>query len=310
MTVAEVGSSYCPHDLVLAPAVLGMQERAVDTRFGRQRVVHALRKHDTCTLLIHGVGATWAQWTPLLLEAASAGTDLGDVVVMDLPGFGRSENVLGHLEIEQVGAELLAIVRALGYTSAHVAGHSMGGFLALDMAARRHSEIESLGVVAGAYYSIVRTVQDPLLSLWSRPFVAASYGALALMAAGGAPARYAARMLGPTVFGEPFLFPFVVHPRRVGPRLRESLSTDLRPGAFLLAARNGHHYDPRTWGGIDVPVWGVFGRADRLVPPRDMAELRLALPRARLTLLDEAAHLVHIEQPRLALRALTDAIGA
>lgn len=310
MTATEA-TAYCPYDLDLDPAALGLTFDHAATRFGRLQVVRSPRvTSEVCTLFLHGVGATWAQWTPLLREAARCGRPFHDVGLVDLPGFGGSENLLGNLAMDVVGSELLALVRRLGYPRVRVVGHSMGGFLTLDMASRRHSMIESVHVVAGAYFSIIRTVRSPLCELFESPIVTALYGGLNLMSAVGSPAGVLANIIGGTRLADPFLKPFAVRPHELKPRVRESLYQDLRPKSFLLAAQNGHGYEPQDqWSKISVPLTGVFGRQDELVPPSDMRRLAAAVPHAELTLVDDAAHLVHIERPAQTLGNLLGGCG-
>jgi pimeloyl-ACP methyl ester carboxylesterase len=304
--------SYCPYDITDDPKLFDLAQRWFSTRFGRMNVMHTRRRSsDTCTVLLHGVGASWADWTPLLLEAKEQRQDLGDLILVDLPGFGDSENTQKHLDIELVGLTIVELVRDQGYSNFRLAGHSMGGFLSLDIASRRYPELRSVHLIAGAYFSIVRVVQEPIRNLFTNPIVAIVYGGLNVLAALGGVGRMLTHAVGELSILNPLLTPFVVHPRQLGPRTRRALSTDPRPASFLKAAHNGRNYDARSqWARISVPVFGVFGAQDRLVPPRDMEELMEVLPSASLTLVDNAAHLVHIEQPALTLASIFATSGS
>src|SRR4029450_8758644 len=106
-------TSYCPYDLSSDPAEFGLTADHVGTRFGPMLVLHRPeRGGDEATLLLHGVGATWTTWAPRLRAAGSA---LTEVVAVDLPGFGESENRLGHLQSLTVAAELGGVLAGLGY---------------------------------------------------------------------------------------------------------------------------------------------------------------------------------------------------
>lgn len=303
---------YCPFDLLKDPARLDLKSIEFASAFGRMNVVVSSLADgsDSCTLLLHGVGATWADWTPVLQQARLEGQDLGDVVIPDLPGFGQSQNLLNHLEIGTVGDELLRLVERLGYSRIRLVGHSMGGFLALDMASHRHPQIRSLHLVAGAYFSIIDVVRNPIAHVCHRPTVAVLFGSMYVLSIFGSVGVNLTHIIGQTPLADLALKPFVARPRDLKPSIKSALLDDPRPSAFLQAARNGETYQPEVrWAAIDVPTYGVFGADDHLVPPSDMERLAEVLPAARLTLLDNAAHLVHIEQPAQALQMIRDGSG-
>ncbi|UBU09287.1 alpha/beta fold hydrolase [Nonomuraea gerenzanensis] len=84
-------------------------------------------------VLLHGLGSMRDSWNPVIPLLA----ERFDVVAVDLPGFGDSEPLPPR--IEPLPAALAAIVadflQGLGITSAHLAGHSLGGWMALELAA-------------------------------------------------------------------------------------------------------------------------------------------------------------------------------
>src|SRR2546423_3740257 len=98
---------YCPFDIDNNPAALGLIADTADTPFGKMYVARTpVRTNDTATFFLHGVGSSWTTWSPLLRAAQARGTPPTDVILVDLPGFGRSENRLDHLESLQVAAAL------------------------------------------------------------------------------------------------------------------------------------------------------------------------------------------------------------
>ncbi|MGR8921738.1 MAG: alpha/beta fold hydrolase [Gammaproteobacteria bacterium] len=98
-------------------------------------------------LLLHGFGANKDNWTMIAPHL----TRHFRVIAPDLPGFGdasRLEHASYGLDeqLERIGA----FARALGLERFHLAGNSMGGYLAA-MYARRHGEqVESLWLLAPA----------------------------------------------------------------------------------------------------------------------------------------------------------------
>jgi pimeloyl-ACP methyl ester carboxylesterase len=84
-------------------------------------------------LLIHGLGFSWRSWKPLLPLL----TREHDVLAVDLPGFG-SAPALAH-RAPTVNALAEAVEDELdreGLDRVHVAGNSLGGWVALELARR------------------------------------------------------------------------------------------------------------------------------------------------------------------------------
>ena len=85
-------------------------------------------------LLIHGIGSTWRVWKPVLdrLEASH------EVLAVDVPGFGRSAPLPPGTRptIEAMADALERALDAAGWDQPHIAGNSMGGWLALELGRR------------------------------------------------------------------------------------------------------------------------------------------------------------------------------
>src|SRR2546427_2634279 len=88
-----------------------------------------------CTVvLIHGIGHHWQAWRPVIdLLAADH-----DVIACDSPGFGRSAPLPGDVEptIWAYAQAFEDFFEQLGSKRPHVAGNSMGGAIALELARR------------------------------------------------------------------------------------------------------------------------------------------------------------------------------
>ena len=83
-------------------------------------------------VLIHGLGAELMVWEPVMERLASE----RDVIAVDLPGFGNSPGLRnGDQPTPQVLAGSVAsLLDDLGVRRAHVAGNSLGGWVALELA--------------------------------------------------------------------------------------------------------------------------------------------------------------------------------
>lgn len=95
---------------------------------------HVRRGSGPPLVLIHGLGGSLGNWDPVLdLLAAER-----DVVALDMPGFGRSDSLPDgerHSALE-LGRAIAAHCASLGIERPHLAGNSLGAWVALEMAAK------------------------------------------------------------------------------------------------------------------------------------------------------------------------------
>lgn len=83
-------------------------------------------------VLIHGIGGELCVWEPVLerLEAER------NVIAIDLPGFGRSEALAEQITPtpQRLAMTVATFLDDLGIGTAHIAGNSLGGWVALELA--------------------------------------------------------------------------------------------------------------------------------------------------------------------------------
>lgn len=89
-------------------------------------------------VLIHGIGHTWRAWRPMLplLE------ERFDVLAVDLPGFGHSDPFPPGVDStpEALADAVEDEMARAGFDRAHIAGNSLGGWIALELARRGRAE--------------------------------------------------------------------------------------------------------------------------------------------------------------------------
>jgi pimeloyl-ACP methyl ester carboxylesterase len=97
-------------------------------------------------ILLHGIGSSRRAWEPVV--AALNGHF--DVIAIDLPGFGESEPLPAHLEPRPaaLAAAVSRLLDELGISTPHVAGNSLGGWVALELAGIR--PVASLALLSPA----------------------------------------------------------------------------------------------------------------------------------------------------------------
>jgi pimeloyl-ACP methyl ester carboxylesterase len=92
------------------------------------------RGHGDPLLLLHGVGLQWQIWLPVLDRLAAE----RDVIAVDLPGFGLSPP-LSHPSVSALTDALVDLLDHLELERPDVAGNSLGGWLALELARRNRA---------------------------------------------------------------------------------------------------------------------------------------------------------------------------
>ena len=216
-------------------------------------------------LLLHGIGDTLAAWTPVreLLAAEH------EVVAVDLPGFGRSRTLA---EAPTPAALARAVAGFMGPEPFHVAGNSLGGGIALELAkaggVRSATAFSPIGFARGWERAWLRAVLESI-----RRFGPATY-----RVAG-------ARVATWTVMDRP-------RPAEVLERGLDDLA--LSPGwEATVPLTVAYEFS----GEIDVPVTVAWGEHDKLLPPWQAERARAALPRAHHVTLRGCGHLPAWDSP-------------
>jgi 3-oxoadipate enol-lactonase len=104
------------------------------------RLHHELAGSGPPLLLVQGVGCIGKTWKPQVEALQSA----YQTMTYDNRGIGRSLPCRGPITIQAMAADALALMDAAGWDSAHVAGHSMGGLIAQQLALDAPHRVRSL----------------------------------------------------------------------------------------------------------------------------------------------------------------------
>jgi pyruvate dehydrogenase E2 component (dihydrolipoyllysine-residue acetyltransferase) len=118
----------------------------IDAGGRRIRRLKAGPDQGTPILMIHGFGADHTTWMFNMAELSEDRT----VHAIDLPGHGGSEKDVGDGSVEALAAAVIAYMDAAGISSAHLVGHSLGGAVAVEIAAASPGRATALTLVAPA----------------------------------------------------------------------------------------------------------------------------------------------------------------
>ena len=97
--------------------------------------------------LLHGAGGDRTVWA---LQARALAHDGWNVLALDLPGHGQSEDVAGLTSIEDLSRWLRSVLKALDVERVALAGHSMGACVALTFAASFPEVTKALALLGTA----------------------------------------------------------------------------------------------------------------------------------------------------------------
>jgi pimeloyl-ACP methyl ester carboxylesterase len=98
-------------------------------------------------LLLHGLGARWQVFAPLFAGLR----EHAHLYALDFRGHGISGRTPGHYRIEDYVDDALALLDHIGEPVA-VYGHSLGGWVALSLAAARPADVRGVVVAESAIF--------------------------------------------------------------------------------------------------------------------------------------------------------------
>jgi pimeloyl-ACP methyl ester carboxylesterase len=237
-------------------------------------------------VLLHGVGHHWQAWAPVIPLLA----DEFDVLACDTPGFGRSAALPAGIEptVPAYADAFEWFFAELGLQRPHVAGNSMGGAVALELARRRAIRSATAFSPAGFWTAL------------ERRYVQVSLGLLGTTPKALRPAVEAlSRTRGGRValFSQTFGFPERLPAEEAVATLRDAWASPAL--ARTLAAFSEYSFSaPEQLR--SVPVTIAWGNRDRLLPYRTQARrARRMLPDAHHVTLG-AGHVPFYDDPQAA----------
>jgi len=235
-------------------------------------------------LCLHGFLDTWRTWELVLPELERG----HEVFAPTLPGHAGGAELPDPLDEEALVALILGLLDDVGLERAHIVGNSLGGYLALRLAALGRAEsVVALAPAGGwadgddSWIDVVENQRNLQESL--EPFVPL------------------ADEITSTVEGRRMVTELVVESFEHIPA--ELLAHQLRGAARCaarpmvdLALREGWSLDAES---IDCPVRIVWGTSDRVLPwPAAAARYRTDwLPHADWVLLDGVGHAPQLDVP-------------
>ncbi len=245
------------------------------------RLAFEMHGSGTPLVLLHGYPLSRVIWHPLLPFLSEV-----RVILPDVRGFGESQAAPPGFGIDALAADVYALLDHLQIEQTFLAGHSMGGYIALAFARLYPQRVKGLALIAS-------------------------------QAAADTPERRAARLeTAERIAREGVGFVAENMSQALTPReaLRPTLYTLIsqqNPQA-LIGALHAMAQRPDALSMLQAstfPLLLIHGQADTLIPIARAHEIQAAVPRARLIELPGVGHMPMMEEPERTAQAIQMWIG-
>jgi len=216
-------------------------------------------------ILIHGAGGTHLSWPPQIRRLADE-----KIFAPDLPGHGKSEGE-GRQSIDEYAEDVIAFMAELKIRSAVIVGISLGGAVALTLALKYPKQVLGLGLLGSGSKLPVAPI---LLETAGNPIAFES----------------AVETVNKNCFSSETSQDLIELSRRT--------MLEIRPPVLLgdLLACNEFDATSRLEK-IKAPTLIICGAEDQMTPLKFSELLHAGIANSQLHVLDNAGHMVMLEQP-------------
>ena len=284
------------------PDAGGVRYSLRDVRVGRAQVSALVAGHRDAPplLLLHGLGATKASWLTIVPELARHHR----VTVVDLPGFGASSKPNGKYSAPWFADRMFDFLDETGQQRTLIAGNSMGGRIAMEMAMQRPERVDGIACLCPAAAFSRRPALQVVRLLRPELSVVASRLPRSQVIAG---------LRG--LFAKPSRLHHTWYEAAVDDFLSVWRSPRARV-AFFRSLRNIYLDEPLGEAGfwkrlsqMQTPALYIYGKHDTLITHHFSHKIRKAVPHAQVKVWSDCGHVPQIEFPDRTRKAMLDFFG-
>ncbi|MFA6234943.1 MAG: alpha/beta hydrolase [Bacteroidota bacterium] len=265
---------------------------------GVQMAWHDNGGNGPVVLLVHGLASNAGFWRSNVPALAASGAR---VIAVDLPGYGKSAKAFATPYGMGFYAETLdALLQKLGVSKAVIAGHSMGGQIAITMVLRGSTRVDRLLLLSPAGIERFKDGEGR----WLKDAVSPTFVI-------NTPEDRVRANLSSNFYCWRDDFEWMVEER-----VRMAKDPAFERFAYAVSRSVAAMVDEPVWQNIDrirVPVLVLAGEKDNLIPnpylhggtTRGVMEEGVArMPSARLQMIPDAGHMIQIERPDIVNEAM------
>jgi pimeloyl-ACP methyl ester carboxylesterase len=217
-------------------------------------------------LFLHGAGGING-WAPYLQALATRFT----LVAPSHPGFGRSDTPPWLDNMSDMAFFYLDLIEQLDLRDIHLAGNSLGGWLAAEIAVRNADRLKTLTLVSPAGLRVVGVPMGDIFMWGAEERVRNTF----------CDQKLAEQRLATNVSEEDAEI-----------SLRNHFTT-----AKLAWSPRFHNPDLEKWlHRIRIPTMILWGDSDRIFPPAHGEAYHAAIPGSQLRIIPQCGHLPHQEK--------------
>ena len=243
-------------------------------------------------LLVHGLGAGWRSWSPILDELA----EHREIIAVDLPGFGETPPLAGEISIATLTDSVANFIREQGLDGVSTAGQSMGGRIVLELA-RRGIGGDTVALDPGGFWT---DREVALFGATLRPSIA-----LVRALRSRLPALLDSAVARTLLLAQFSARPWALSRETVLPDVR-GLADSPSTGAAMDALTKGPKQQGAPAGTVPGRVTIGWGRRDLVTVPKQAARATELFPDAALHWFERCGHFPQWDAPHEAVRLILD----
>jgi pimeloyl-ACP methyl ester carboxylesterase len=241
------------------------------------QLAYERRGKGTPLVLLHGFPLDHHLWDAVLplLE------DTFDLILPDLRGFGESSTVDSFYAMEDYASDIAGLLDGLGIRKAAIAGHSMGGYVALAFARLFPERVRGLALVSS---QVLADAPERKEGRYKSAAEVAEHGIGSVVEA---------------------MTPKFTSDKKLQAFARQSMEQQ-QPAAYIgaLKAMAERVDSTALLASFLFPVVLIHGDADALIPVDRAREVKAALPQAHLVEISGAGHMPMMEDREKTAQAL------
>lgn len=256
-------------------------------KIGDLQLYYEVHGNGDPLLLIAGLASDSQSWQPIIGELSRHYR----VIVLDNRGVGRTSPNDVNTSITLMADDCMALIKSLNLRSVSILGHSMGGFVAMDCAVRYPDYVDKLILAATSALNSQRN--NALLADWV--FYLESGMDLKLWFR--------------NVFYWILSRDFFENEESLNEAIRLAIEYPHQQSkvAFRKQVQAIAEFNClRDVSNITSKTLVMCGKEDLLFPPEESFVLSEKIPGSRFSVIEKAAHSIHIEYPQAFIKMVLD----